>query len=121
MAAEAEVSAAATSERALPSSPAETLEEPWTDARWAGLFGADRLDEPEGIAAVLSRADYSVRRLGGPEGFWARACARVPPGREPAFIALALGNPTLGPHEADSVLAGLPNGWTSRLAVRAAL
>jgi hypothetical protein len=121
MAVEAEVEAEAMTRRTSLNSTSQARKEPWTEADWEALFGSDRLDEPEGFAAVLSRADYFVRLLHGAEGFWARACARVPPGRESAFIALALENPILGPHEADSILGGLPSNWKSRLAVRATL
>lgn len=94
--------------------------EPWTAGHWDALFGTDDLGDASGFAAVLARSGISVR-LSHRETFWVEAFQRVRPGREAAFIALALEHPELTLFEVDSFLRAIPAAWRERLAVKAAL
>lgn len=100
---------------------AELDPEPLTPDHWDGVFKADSLSDANGFAAVLSRTNYSMRRLYDTGAFWREAYARVTPGGEAAFVGLALSHPDLGLMEVDGIISALPAAWRTRHAVRNAL
>jgi hypothetical protein len=121
-AADADSEEAAAKARRAASDPSEPPKaEPRTSCHWDALFGDVQIDDPNGLAAVLAQTDSLMRSRTGPDGFWAQACARVRPGREPAFVARVLEQLTISSFDTDAFLSSLPGSWSSRLAVRAAL